>query len=79
MKANAPEKIYVDSKAIGDDISTTVHTKRQDYSTCTEYIRTDAFIEKACDYLMEYEFNDSPTIADRRKRVDEFRKYMKGE
>lgn len=52
MKANeAPEKIYVDSKAIGDDISTTVHTKRQDYSTCTEYTRTDAFIEKACEWL----------------------------
>lgn len=47
MKANAPEKIYVDSKAIGDDISTTVHTKRQDYPTCTEYTRTNAFIEKA--------------------------------
>ena len=44
-----------------------------------EYIRTDAFIEKAAEYLMEYEFNDSPTIADRRKRVDEFIKYIKGE
>ena len=47
----APEKIYVDSKAIGDNISTTVHTKRQDYPTSTEYIRTDAFIEKACELL----------------------------
>ena len=44
--------------------------------TDIEYTRTDAFIEKACEYLMEYEFNDSPTIADRRKRVDDFRKYM---
>lgn len=35
-----------------------------------------AFIEKACDYLMEYEFNNSPTIADRRKRVEDFKKYM---
>lgn len=35
-----------------------------------------AFIEKACEYLMEYEFNDSPTIADRRKRVEDFKKYM---
>ena len=42
-------------------------------------VSNDAFIEKACEYLMEYEFNDSPTIADRRKRVDEFRNYMKGE
>jgi hypothetical protein len=73
MKANAPEKIYVhrtvhlcllaasEINITGDDI---------------EYTRTDAFIEKACEYLMKYEFNDSPTIADRRKRVDEFRKYM---
>ena len=38
-----------------------------------------AFIEKACDYLMEYEFNDSPTIADRRKRVEDFRNHIKGE
>jgi len=52
MKANeAPEKIYVDSNAIGENISTTVDTKRQDYPTCTEYIRTDAFIEKACEYF----------------------------
>ena len=47
----APEKIYVDSKAIGDNISTTVRTLPQDYPTCTEYIRTDAFIEKAVSYL----------------------------
>lgn len=45
----------------------------------TVYVRKDAFIEKACKYLMDYEFNDSPTIADRRKRVEEFRKYMEGE
>ena len=44
----------------------------------TVYVREDAFIEKACEYLMEYQFNDSPTIADRRKRVDTFREYMKG-
>lgn len=56
MKAKAPDKIYVDSKAIGDDISTTVHTKRQDYPTCTEYTRTDAFIEKAEKWL-ERNFN----------------------
>jgi hypothetical protein len=60
MKANAPEKIYVDSKAVGDDISTTVHTKRQDYPTCTEYTRTDAFIEKALKwYCLDCECNDN--------------------
>lgn len=49
----APEKIYVDSKAIGDNISTSVHTKPQDYPTCTEYTRTDAFIKKACGFFEE--------------------------
>ena len=38
---------------------------------------TDVFIEKACSYLMEYEFNDSPTIADRRKRIEDFKNYLK--
>ena len=72
MKANeAPEKIYLQEP-------TKVRTEKK-YDNDVEYTRTDAFIEKACEYLMDYEFNDSPTIADRRKRVDEFRKYMEGE
>lgn len=55
MKANeTPEKIYVDSKAIGDNISTTVSTLPQDYPTCTEYIRADAFIEKASEWLSKH-------------------------
>ena len=73
MKANAPERLYL-SKNI---YSTYLYqVPDPDDETAVEYIRADAFIEKACDYLMEYEFNDSPTIANRRKRVDEFRKYM---
>ena len=77
MKANeAPEKLYL-SKNI---YSTYLYqVPDPDDDTAIEYTRTDAFIEKACEYLMDYEFNDSPTIADRRKRVDEFRKYMEGE
>lgn len=73
MEANeAPEKIYIPTILAAN-------TVRYKEEGSIEYTRTDAFIEKACDYLMEYEFNDSPTIADRRKRVEEFRKYMKGE
>ena len=77
MKANVPEKIYVHVRA-NKELGTTWHGTWIGVHDI-EYIRADAFIEKACDYLMEYEFNDSPTIADRRKRVDEFRKYMEGE
>jgi len=76
MKANAPEKLYL-SKNI---YSTYIYqVPDPDDDTAVEYIRNDVFIEKACEYLMDYEFNDSPTIADRRKRVDEFKKYMKEE
>ena len=76
MKANAPEKLYL-SKNI---YSTYIYqVPDPDDDTAVEYVRKDAFIEKVCEYLMEYEFNDSPTIADRRKRVENFKKYMEGE
>ena len=70
MKANAPEKIYMPTILAAN----TVKYKEEG---SIEYTRTDAFIEKACGYLMEYEFNDSPTIADRRKRVEDFKNYLK--
>ena len=73
MKANAPEKIYLTS----DEKNSYVFTQKRSDGMGVEYIRKDAFIEKAAEYLMEYEFNDSPTIADRRKRVEDFKKYMK--
>jgi hypothetical protein len=70
MKANeAPEKLYLIQH---NGLVCYCRNNKDDI----EFIRTDAFIDKACDYLMEYEFNDSPTIADRRKRVEEFRNYM---
>ena len=81
----APEKIYVDSKAIGDNISTSVHTKPQDYPTCTEYTRTDAFIEKACEFLSNkaniplWEGYAYTFGCDTTKLVDNFKNYMKGE
>ena len=71
MKSNAPENLYFFE---GETILSARSKKIEDANI--EYVRKDVFIEKACDYLMEYEFNDSPTIADRRKRVDEFINYM---
>ena len=74
MKANeAPEKIY-----INPNLENRTWLIGKGDISFIEYINTDVFIKKACEYLMEYEFNDSPTIADRRKRIDEFRKYMEG-
>ena len=86
MKTNeAPEKIYVDSKAIGDNISTTVRTLPQDYPTCTEYIRTDTFIEKACNKLAQLMY-DQHLFEGRLHQdaiienfVGDFENYMKGE
>lgn len=79
MKANeAPEKIYIHPDIGGREFLRPWLRRAANHES-VEYTRTDAFIEKACDYLMEYEFNDSPTIADRRKRVDDFRNYMEGE
>lgn len=45
MKANAPEKIYIDD--FGSELSHDWHTEHS-YENDIEYIRTDAFIKKAC-------------------------------
>jgi hypothetical protein len=79
MKANAPEKIYVDSKAIGEDISTTVHTKRQDYPTCTEYTRTDAFMKKAEEFIYSALNDGIMGTSNIEDFMRLFKKYMKGE
>lgn len=69
MKANKmPEKIYLFD--YNDAMVTPIEGD-------TVYVREDAFIEKVCDYLMDYEFNDSPNIADRMRRIEEFIKAMK--
>ena len=44
MKANAPEKIYLQEP-------TKVRTEKK-YDNDVEYTRTDAFIEKACEWLL---------------------------
>ena len=74
----APEKIYLE-KVYPDNGVLPNGLNYNQSPNDIEYTRTDAFIEKACKYLMDYEFNDSPTIADRRKRVEEFKNHMKGE
>lgn len=81
MKVNAPEKIWIDpandlpklSGHIGND--------------SVEYIRADAFIEKAAEFL--YNYNQKQVLKHGARatlgcgeytiNVDEFRKYMKGE
>jgi len=78
MKANAPEKIYI--KDFGDKLSFGYYTKQFD-GFDIEYIRTDAFIEKAVKYL-----KDNVTYIHPRKgtkecivNIPKFIDYMKGE
>jgi len=73
MKANeAPENIYI----LPDDRNSTnlsICWYEAPYSTgAIEYTRTDAFIEKACDFISSLRRLDDDVI-------DEFRKYMEGE
>ena len=55
MKVNAPEKIYVHVRA-NKELGTTWHGKKITNSDI-EYIRTDAFIEKAVKWLEDNAIN----------------------
>lgn len=70
MKANeAPERVYL-SKNI---FSTYLYqVPDPDDETAVEYVRTDAFIEKAVLYIQQHWIWNT-------KMIDDFRKYMKGE
>lgn len=85
MKTNVPEKLYFgeSDKGILDIYS----TKESDNEV--EYVRTDAFIEKAIEYISEhieyYMKKDKmcniplcPLFA-KQSFIEDFRRYMKGE
>ena len=78
MKANAPEKIWLDSRS--------VFLNKPNKSGLTEYTRTDAFIEKACEWLsnmtiedMDYKYDGFDTSEGWYRMIEDFRKYMEGE
>ena len=79
MKVNeAPEKIWIDNLDEGFWFDSPSGNKS------IEYTRTDAFIEKACEFLKSYR-QDTPDrlgyiagiVND--ETIEDFRKYMKGE
>ena len=78
MKANAPEKIYIDVS-----LDSAWGMTERSYDNEVEYTRTDAFIEKACEFLKSYR-QDTPDgfgyiagiVND--KTIEDFRKYMGG-
>ena len=84
MKSNeAPEKIYLyPSDRAGEEYENEWGTFPWG-EDCVEYARTDAFIEKACEFIKErFSFEDSwhvegeTTILD--KIIEDFKNYMKG-
>ena len=82
MKANAPEKIYLHIRP-NKEIGSTWHGNKI-IDTDIEYVRKDAFIEKAAEWLQgfmefsslfEYEVSES----EKKTVIEDFRKYMEGE
>ena len=70
----APNKLYITYKGYGvfDEDSTVERTK----DSQTEYTRTDAFIEKAVEWIRE---NIRPYYHEVRYKYEDFENYMKGE
>ena len=77
MKANeAPEKIYlVRTTRIIDEW----RKEQSQYGHNIEYTRTDAFIEKACDFIANNMRCNGYTLQTKAKFIRDFKKYMKGE
>lgn len=86
MKANAPEKLYVDVQDNLDD-SFLYGFIEKSKDKDIEYIRTDAFIEKACEWLKDMacyyahmEVNgdtyENEIVYDNSKLIEDFKKYM---
>ena len=74
MKANeAPEKIYMPTELLSEDW--TRHIEGEDI----EYTRTDAFIEKAIDYIVNNMRCDGYTMQTKATFIKGFKNYMKGE
>lgn len=87
MTANeAPEKIYLTS----DEKNSYVFTQKRSDGKGIEYIRTDAFIEKACEFLRTHsEVDYFELIPDanycgagnlnKKRMIEDFKNYMKGD
>ena len=89
MKANeAPEKIYM-TPSFGepDNVLLAAFSKSHlEYHRDIEYTRTDAFINKACEwlkdnasnYIIEHLFSSNVSFEEN-KMIEDFKNYMKGE
>lgn len=80
MKTNeTPEKIYLE-RVLCTDVVYDNWKPQKTISDDIEYIRTDAFIKKACDYLQKNLWRTVLEEGEFRQRfVTDFEIYMKGE
>jgi hypothetical protein len=82
MKTNeAPEKLYIALNELDEDGRTFVLEHRVDYPICTEYTRTDIFIEKARKWFKEQNewFDPNGNYHCDIESFKDFVNYMKGE
>ncbi len=86
MKANeAPEKIYVTKNMLGE-LRNGWDALPSEVFPNIEYTRTDAFIEKACQFIKEHHHEFSFWNTEEcelgfstQKFIEDFKNYMKGE
>lgn len=80
MEANAPEKIYLHPSVKDGEYNRHWLIQKVNQNS-VEYARTDAFIEKACEFLKSYRqdtpdgFGYIPGIVNN-KTIEDFVKYM---
>ena len=73
--SEAPEKVYISDSELNNSEHCIIWFKSQQNEKDIEYVRKDAFIEKAYTYLNEKCRRFILTAKD----IDDFIKYMKGE
>lgn len=72
MKANAPEKIYIQPNAHDGWFESNPHN-----NIFVEYIRTDAFIEKACEFWKDHLVGYDICEDDIERSIESFKLAMK--
>ena len=72
MEANSPERIWIDPTSDLSKLSGHVD------KDSVEYIRKDAFIEKACEWLDNF-YNEDTNSCLIDEDIEKFINYMKGE
>lgn len=71
------EKVYIPTA--GDEIHYHMTCPKNEFQESVEYIRIDAFIERACEWLKKNRKNYSSNALGEEYLIDDFKKAMKGE